>query len=149
MPFLYTVLLLLLVVAKFLINRRVAWLEKKYVRIAARAAALLHQPGFKEGNTSRSDPYLTAKRQYVLGMVGQKRDHLEAKHDAWLAFAEKFGRFIGGVHRWQGKVLPYTFGVVDVMLVLTVIDYLGFSDSISGRRLVDVIISFFTNHWSC
>jgi hypothetical protein len=145
MLFIYTVLLLLLGAAKFLINRRVAWLEKKYERTAARAAALLREPTFREGNGSRSDPYQVAKRQYLLGMLGQKRDHLEAKHDAWLAFAEKFGRFVAAVRRWKGKALPYTFGAIDVVCVLSVIDYLGFGDYVSGRRLVEQVIGLFTN----
>jgi hypothetical protein len=143
MIFLYSSLVFVLGVAKFLIGRRVKVLEKKYARVAKEAEALVKQPTFKEGNSSRVDPYLVAKRQYLLGLLAQKRDRVEAKYAAWQIFSEKFGRFVANVQRWKGRKLPYTFGALDVACLLGVIDYLGFSEVIGVRALVAYVTSLF------
>jgi hypothetical protein len=145
MIFLYTFLLLFLGIVKALIDRRVARLERKYARVAMAADALLHQPVFREGNSNRSDPCQTAKRQFLLGGLVQKRDRIEAKHVAWQQFSEKFGRLIVRLRDWKGKKLPYTLGVVDVSCVLCVIDYLGVGEYVSVRRLIELIVSHFAN----
>jgi hypothetical protein len=143
MILLYTALLLLLGVAGFLLRRRVASLERKYSRAAAEADRFLRGPIPKEGNSGRPDPYQHAKRQYLLGVLVQKRDRLESKHDAWLAVAERFGKATQRLRGWRGKKLPYTFGVLDVSFVLYVIDYLGVGEYVSARHLVEVVTTFF------
>jgi len=140
---LYTSLIIVLGLAKFLIGRRVASLEKKYVRVAKEADALVKQPVFKDGNGSRADPYVTAKRQYQIGLLAQKRDRVEAKYAAWQKTAERFGRCVANLRSWKGKTLPYTFGAVDVVFILGVIDYLGFGQYVSVRALVQLITSRF------
>ena len=141
---LYTVLMFVLVVAKFLIGRRVASLEAKYARVAGEADKLLKQPTYKEGNGSRVDPYVSAKRQYLLGLLAQKRDRVEANYAAWQIFSEKFGRVVASVQSWKGRKVPYTFGALDVAFGLGVIDYLGFSDHYGPRALVAYVTSLFT-----
>jgi hypothetical protein len=142
MILLYTALLLLLGLASYLIGRRVAFLERKYSRAAVEADRFLRGPIPKEGNSSRPDPYQHAKRQYLLGILVQKRDRLEAKHDAWLAVAERFGYMTQRLRRWKGKKLPYTFGILDVSFVLYLIDYLGVGEHVSARHLVDLVSTF-------
>jgi hypothetical protein len=144
MVLLYTWLIFVLGVAKFLIGWRAKSLERKYVRVAKEADGLLKQPTFKEGNSSRGDPFMSAKRQYLIGLLAQKRDRVEAKYAAWQTCADKFGRFVASLRSWKGKKLPYTFGAVDVLFVLGLIDYLGFSEVVSVRALVHLITSRFT-----
>jgi hypothetical protein len=144
MILLYSSLLVVLGVVKFLIGRRVKALEKKYVRVAKEADGLLKQPYYREGNSSRVDPYVAAKRQYMLGLLAQKRDRVESKYAAWQVFSEKFGRFVCHVQSWKGRKLPYTFGAVDVACVLGLIDYLGFSEYVGVRALISYITGLFT-----
>jgi hypothetical protein len=143
MILMYSALLLVLGVVKFVIGRRVKSLEKKYARVAKEADALLKQHGYREGNSNRIDPYVTAKRQYLLGLLAQKRDRVEAKYAAWQVFYEKFGRFVANVQSWKGRKLPYTFGALDVACALGIVDYLGFSDYIGVRALISYIERLF------
>jgi len=143
MIFLYTALLLLLGVGSFLIKRRVAALEKKYTRVARETEELVRQPAYKDGNSNRHDPYLTAKRQYLLGLLAQKRDRMETRYAAWQEFADKFSRFSQRVRSWKGRLLPYTLGGLDVALVLGLIDYLGAGEYLNARTLVHTVVSYF------
>ena len=45
------------------------------------------------------------------------------------------------VRNWKGKKLPYTFGVVDVWFLLSLIDYLGVGAYLSPRYLVQLATS--------
>jgi hypothetical protein len=141
---LFTSLLFVLVVAKFFVDRRVKSLEKKFATVARETDGLLKQPMFKEGNSNKVDPYVTAKRQFLLGQAAQKRDRVEAKYVYWQAFSERFGRLVSRVRSWKGKKLPYTFGAVDVACALGVIDCLGFSDYLGPRALVHFVMAWFT-----
>ena len=143
MILMYSALLFVLGVAKFLIGRRVKSLEKKYARVAKEADALVKQSGYKDGNSSRTDPVLTAKRQYLLGLLAQKRDRVETKYAAWQIFSEKYGRFVGHLQSWKGRKLPYTFGAVDVACVFGAIDYLGFREIVGIRALVTYVSALF------
>jgi hypothetical protein len=143
MILLYSALIIVLGLAKFLIGRRVASLEKKYVRVAKEADALVKQSTFKDGNANRADPYVAAKRQYQIGLLAQKRDRVEAKYASWQKTDDRLGRCIAKLRSWKGKTLPYTFGAVDVVFVLGLIDYLGFGQYVSVRALVQLIKSRF------
>jgi hypothetical protein len=123
MIFIYTGLVLILAIAGFLIQRRVARLERKYGRIAKQAQQVALEPAFKPG--ARLDPCQIAKRQYVLGLLVQKRDKVESKVHAWQAFADRFKGTTARVKGWKGKKLPYTFGAVDVSCLLYAVDYAG------------------------
>jgi hypothetical protein len=142
MLLLYTLLLLLFGVAKFLIARRVASLERRFSRIARQTDKLVRESPFREGNSARADPFQVAKRQYQLGLLAQKRERLEEKHISWQRFAKKFGNFVDGVRNWKGKKLPYTFGVLDVMLLLSLIDYLALGEYTRPTYLVESVMSW-------
>ena len=144
MILLYSALILVLGLAKFVIGRRVKSLEKKYARMAREVDALVKQSSFKPGNGCRIDPSETAKRQYQIGLHAQKRDRVEAKYVAWQRSADRFGRWVGNLRSWKGKTLPYTFGAVDVVFILGAIDYLGFGRYVSVRALVELITSRLT-----
>jgi hypothetical protein len=144
MIFVYAFLLLFLGAIKMLIDRRVARLERKYSAIARAADALLREPVYKGGNSNKPDLALTAKRQYQLGLLVQKRDRLEAKHDAWNGLAERFRKRMARIRNWQGKLLPYTLGVLDVALILCLFDYFGLGDAVNVRNLVDQVASYMT-----
>lgn len=141
MILLYTSLLVSLAVVKFLLDRRAARLEQRYVRAALEADRLLGQSSFKPGN-SKLDAAQTAKRQYLLGQLVQKRDRLEARHELWLARAEKFGRLLAAVRDWKGKKLPYTFGLVDMSCLLGLIDYLGAGHYLNAAYLADRLMAW-------
>ena len=144
MILLYSALIIVLVAAKFLIGLRVKALEKKFAAVAREADTLVKQPMFKDGNGSRVDPYLLAKRQYQIGLLAQKRDRVEGKYTAWQRSADRLSRTIANLRSWKGKTLPYTFGAVDVVFILGVVDYLGFGQYVSVRALVQLITSRLT-----
>jgi hypothetical protein len=144
MIFLYTALLLLVGVAHFLIKRRVAALEKKYSTVVKDADNLLRQSNHRDGNSNRQDPYQSAKRQYQLAMLAQKRDRMETRFIAWHGRAERLGKFRQRLRAWKGRKLPYTFGVLDVFTTLGLIDYLGAGHYLNARTLVETVASLFS-----
>jgi len=128
MMLLYVVLLLVLALARFLVARRVGLLERKYSRVARAAQDMAAQPVPREGNSSRSDPYRTAKHQYLLGQLVQKRDRVEGRYTAWQARSERLGRLSSRLRRWQGRWVPYLLGAADAVLVLTLVALFGSGD---------------------
>ena len=143
MIFLYTALLLLVGVAYFLIKRRVAALEKKYSKIVKDADDLLRKSNYRDGNSNRQDPYQSAKRQYQLAMLAQKRDRMETSYSTWHRRAEQLGKLRHRLRAWKGRKLPYTFGVLDVACVMSLIDYFGAGQYVN-RHLFETLTSLFT-----
>ena len=144
MIFLYTALLLLVGVAHFLMKRRVAALEKKYSRIVKDADDLLRQSNYRDGNSNRQDPYQSAKRQYQLALLAQKRDRMESSYSTWHRRSERVGKFRHRLRAWKGRKLPYTFGALDVATTLALIDYFGAGQYLNARHLVETVASLFT-----
>lgn len=144
MIFLYTALLLLVGVVYFLVQRRVAALEKKYTRIVKEADALLRQGNYREGNSNRQDPYQVAKRQYKLAMLAEKRDRLETGYLSWHQRSERLGKLRQRLSVWKGRKLPYTFGAIDVACAMSLIDYLGAGQYLNARHLMELMMSLFT-----
>lgn len=143
MIFLYTALLLLVGVVYFLIQRRVANLEKKYTGVAKEADTLLRQGNQRDGNSNRQDPYQSAKRQYKLALLADKRDRLETSYLSWHQRAERLGKFRQRLSAWKGRKLPYTFGAIDVACAMSLIDYLGAGHYLNARHLVETLMSLF------
>jgi hypothetical protein len=143
MILLYTALLLLVGVVYFLVQRRVAALEKKYTRVVKEADALLRQGNIREGNSNRQDPYQSAKRQYKLAILAEKHDRLEASFLAWHQRAERLGKLRQRLGDWKGRKLPYTFGAIDVACAMSLIDYLGAGHYLNARHLVETVMSLF------
>jgi hypothetical protein len=135
MIFLYSALLFVLVVARFLVARRVASLEKQYVRVARQADELFRRSSYRDGNSNRADPYQAAKKQLQLGLLAEKRDKVEARFVRWQARADRLGRAVARVRGWKGRKLPYAFGVLDVAGALALIDYLGAGQYVNARAL--------------
>ena len=136
MILLYTSLLMVLGTLGWLVNRRVKGLEKKYTRTAADVELLFVNS--KPGN-SKLDTVESAKRQFLLGQLVQKRDSLEGKCHAWQSFAEKFDRVVTALREAKGRKLPYTMGVLDVSAVLYAIDHFGVGDYVNVRNVVEVV----------
>lgn len=141
MIFLYTALLLLVGVAHFLIKRRVVALEKKYSRVVKEADDTLRQANYRDGNSNRQDPYQNAKRQYHLAMLAQKRDRMETMYSSWHKRAERLGKVRQRLRAWKGRKLPYTFGVLDVLGALSLIDALGAGQYLNARHLLETVTS--------
>jgi hypothetical protein len=144
MIFLYTFLLIVLGAAHFLVRRRAAALERKFIRVARQADAVLRQSGSRPGNCNRQDAYESAKRQYQLAMLATKRDRVEARYTAWQGRSERIAKLRARLRGWQGRKLPYTLGVLDVTGALAVIDYLGAGRYVNARGLVEAISTLFT-----
>jgi len=147
MILLYTMLLLFLGVLHLLIRWRVRSLEKKFSRTAAAADKLvLAQTALKEGNSSKTKTALaeSAKQQYQLGQLVQKRDILEIRYHGWQGFAEKFGRLVAAVQRWKGRKLPYTMGLLDMGVVLYLVDRFGVGQYLSFDRLSETVATLMT-----
>ncbi len=143
MIFLYTALLLLVGVVYFLVQRRVAALEKKYASVVKEADTLLRQSSYREGNSNRQDPYQSAKRQYKLALLVDKRDRLEASYLTWHQRAEQLSKLRQRLRAWKGRKLPYTFGAIDVACVLSLIDYLGAGQHVNVRHLMETLMALF------
>ena len=139
----YLSALLLLGVVQFLLRRRVARLERAYVRAATMADAVLRKVGYKDGNGGRPDPLQAAKRQYQLALLAQKRDRVEARYTAAQLGRERFGKLAARVRGWKGKALPYALGVLDVGLVLVALDYLSGTRYVNTREIAQAVASLF------
>jgi hypothetical protein len=144
MILLYTCLLLLLVVAKFLVGRRVARLQARYTRLAQEVGKLAAEPSYKEGNSRRPDAYQAARNQYRLGQLIQRKDRLEDRYVGWLGRSERLAKWYTAVRHWKGRKLPYTFGVLDVAGALALMDYLGVGQVVNLRNLVEVVRVWFS-----
>lgn len=144
MIFLYTALLLLVGVVHFLIKRRVAALEKKYSSVVKEADDLIRQGNYREGNSNRPDPYQTAKRQYKLALLAEKRDRMETRYSTWHRRAERLSKLRQRLRAWKGRKLPYTFGALDVACAMSLVDYFGASHYLNARQLVEMATSLFT-----
>jgi hypothetical protein len=138
MILLYTLLVAVLGVAVWLVRRRVAALERTYVRAAQAADAALKEATTKPGNSGKADVYLAAKHQYQLGRLVQRREEVEQRYVAWQQFADRFGHTLARVRGWKGRKLPYSFGMLDVAGLLYVVDYLGVGQYVSVRRLIEL-----------
>ena len=137
----YALLILLLVVARYVIVRRVASLERKYVRVARSTDELLKAQAPRPGNSGKPDPYAAARQAYRLGQAVERRERVEARYCAWQKFAERFGARVAQVHGWKGRKLPYLVGALDVLLILGTLDYLGYRERLSAQAVVDFVTS--------
>ena len=137
----YALLLLLLVVARYVIGRRVASLERKYIKVARTTDELFRAQPPRPGNGSKPDPYAAARQAYLLGRAVERRERVEARYCAWQKFAERFGARVAQVHGWKGRKLPYLVGALDVLLVLGTLDYLGYREQLSAQAVVDFLTS--------
>ena len=139
MVFLYTVLLAFLGSIKFLVARRAASLEKRYTRMAGEVGKRAHEAGMRPGNGTPKDDLaaLYAKRQFELGQLTSKRDRLEAKHFYWQASSDRLTRLLDRLRNWKGKKLPYTMGAMDILLAMSLVDYLGMGRIVSVQRIYE------------
>jgi hypothetical protein len=133
----YLSLLLFFGLLRVLIAVRVRLLERKYARAAAEAQALLQQPAYRDGNSRHADPYKSAKQQFVLGSLVQKRDRAEARYAAWQARSDKLGQGVRRLRAWKGRLVPYLLGVIDVALLLGVLSALGLADSLQLSKVLE------------
>jgi hypothetical protein len=138
---LYTAVLLVLGTAGFVIRRRAASLERKYAGVVKETHALLKEP-HKEGNSSRSDPYQAAKRQYQLGQMVARKERLEAKHYFWEGLSERATRWVQRVRDWKGRKVPYTLGALDVITALTLLEHYGLGEYTSPRALLNIVTTW-------
>ena len=123
---LYTLMLTALAGVKWALAGRAARTEKKYTRAALDAEKLARELQTKPGAPGSGDTFAQAKRQYELGRVVETRDRLEAKFLTCQGKAEKVAAVVAKLRNWNGRVVPYLLGVADVVLVLVLLDRLGF-----------------------
>lgn len=128
---LYTLLTLAVAVLKGALARRAARVERKYAKAAKAAEAVARQVQAKPGGAV--DPFVVAKSQYELGRLVEKRDALEAKSLAWQARSEKAAAVLAKLRNWNGRLVPYLMGVVDVGLLLGGLYLLGFPHGVSAE----------------
>jgi hypothetical protein len=142
----YALLLLLLVVARFVIVRRVAALEKRYVKVARTTDELLKAQPARAGNGGKPDPYAAARQAYLLGQAVERREAVEGRYIAWQKFADRFSGLVAAVRGWKGRKLPYVVGALDVLLVLATLDYLGYREHLSAQAVVEFLSSLVSRH---
>jgi hypothetical protein len=138
---LYVTLLLVFGLLHLLVRRRATALERQYSRAAGATDAALKETTLKPGNGNRPDPCQAAKRQYELGRLVDKRDAVEARYTAWQGAAEKFAAARARLRRWQGKFLPYAFGMLDTALVLVLLDQLAGGKVVDAYPVVEAVRS--------
>ena len=121
---LYVVVLVLLALVQFALRWRVGRLERRFIKVAAQADALLKQSAVRGGN-NRADPFVALRHNYQLTQLALKRDRVEGRYAAWQAFSEGFARFRGRLSGFKGKALPYLIGALDVAAVVAALDHYG------------------------
>jgi len=144
MILLYTIVLIALGAAHWLLARRAAALSRAYSQIADKVFKLSHGSTIKPGNGNKYDPCAVAKQQYELGRLVLQRDRAEAKHYAWQTWADRFGKAVNAVRNWKGQKLPYTLGALDIWLVMYLIDRFGVGEIVQPRQVVDTVTAWFT-----
>ena len=144
MILLYVILLFTLAFARLLVVYRAGVLERKYSRVARAAQEMAVQPVHRDGNSSRCDPYRSAKHQYLLGQLVQKRDRVEGRYAAWQARSERLGRFSTRLREWEGRWVPYLLGAADAVLLLTLFALFGSGDVSAQLRQV---LEFVASRW--
>ena len=125
MVVLYLALLLVLALVQVALRWRVSRLEKRYVKVASEADALLKQVGLRPGNGTRFDPLTSARQQFDLAVVATRRAQVEDRYSAWQSFAERFAGFRRRLAGFQGRALPYLGGVLDIAFVVVLLDSFG------------------------
>jgi len=145
MILLYTLMLIALATVSYLVKLRAARLEHKYARVALECDRLASQQLFKEGNSNRIDACKSARRQYELGQLVDKRERLESKHFRWQLLADKLNRWLTRLRAWKGRKIPYTLGAVDVWLVMSVVDKLGVGPYVNAQTVLGNVIQILTN----
>jgi hypothetical protein len=145
MILLYTTLLTLLGLVKFLVSMRTRALERKFVRFAAAVAQLLREQEIRPGNSNKIDPATSAKRTLMLGQLVEKRDRVEAKYFAWQRWTDRLTRWMANATDWKGKKLPYTLGAIDVWMLFGLVDYFGVGDFLSTRSVVETVVAYWSN----
>jgi hypothetical protein len=164
MILLYTALIFCLVLIKFLFDRRVARLEKKFIQTADAADHLMAEAILKD--SARAEPVIIAgvavakktqvkevrpdaaqlaKRQFLLGQLVQKRDRLEEKHHKWERRSDRINAVITRIRAWKGRKVPYTFGVLDVTSAMYVVDRYGLGEYFNPERLMELVNACLTN----
>lgn len=121
----YALLLLALVALKRTLTGRAARFERKYTRAALDAEVLARESQVKPGNGGAADALVVAKRQYALALAVDARDRLEMKFVRWQAKADAVAKLLARLHGWNGRLIPYFAGVVDVGLVFVALNALG------------------------
>jgi hypothetical protein len=144
MMLLFKFLLLLLSGLHKLLAWRAGRLERKFARLANDVKALCRDPLFKEGNTSRFDPFQAAKRQYLLGALVQKKDRLEAVHFTWAQRADNVGRLVARLRQWKGRLVPYAVGALDTLGAACLVDYVTLGDVVRLRQLIELVRTWFS-----
>jgi hypothetical protein len=121
---LYVAVLIALAFVQLALRWRVGRLERRFIRVAAAADALLKQSGVRGGN-NRADPFVALRQQHQLTQLALKRDRVESRYAGWQALSERFARFRARLFGYKGKLLPYLVGALDVALVFTALDHFG------------------------
>ena len=134
----YVLMVRALGLLQFLVKRRAGGLSRRYVQMATAVQEKLREATPKPGNGGRADPCLAAVQQIQLALLVQKRDHVEAKHFAWQHAADRLGHWAERMREWQGRKLPYLFGMVDVCLLIALAQHFGVTDATHVKQFSQV-----------
>ena len=132
---LYALVVTALAGLKGLLARRAGRLERKYTRAALAAEQAAKQAHTKPGNAGSAGALAHAKHQYELGRLVQHRDVLEAKYLAWQGRADRLAHRLARLRGWNGRLVPYLCGVIDVALVLTALHHLGLPHGLTETQV--------------
>ena len=120
------------------------YLSRKFARLAKEVLVVVRELPVKEGNSSRHDPLQNAKRQYLLGVLVEKKDRLEEKHHRWAQRVERLSQWVQNLRSWKGRLVPYALGAVDILTTMCTLDYVSHGDFLMLRHVVDMVKTRFT-----
>lgn len=144
MLLIYSLVLMVLGLARWLWAKHASALEKKYSRFSTQLMEAAREPSKRPGNGNLAEASLAvAKRQFELGRLVQKRDRLEARYHKWQSVADRLGRWMSALLSWKGKKLPYTLGALDVWLALSLVDMFGMSQYVNARSVFEWVVAQF------
>jgi hypothetical protein len=124
----YSLVVMLFGIAARITSWRAGRMERRFVRFATRADELAKELSRRGGNTSHPDPLASARRQYELGRIVQIRDRYAEKYDAWEGRAVTCRKLKLRMLAAKGRVVPYLFGVADVVGVVALLSAGGIVD---------------------
>lgn len=139
MILLYTLSLIALGMGARLLAWRARALEHRFGRASLAVLRLAEAPP-RPGN-QQADICAAARRTYELGRLVQKRDALLTRWVSRQKRADTVSEWLLALRSWKGRKLPYSFGVVDIWIVLSLIDQAGLSQVLGPRAMLEQILS--------
>ena len=115
---LYVVCKAVLALAHAILTLRASWIEQKYVKTSCKVQEELKVSDTRPGNAMGDARLNYARKQYELGRMVEKCDRIGTRYVRAQALAESIGQKRNRVASVQGRMTPYLFGVIDMVVAV-------------------------------